>query len=111
MGSWLTYGLGSENQNLPGYITICPSLSHGGANNWGSAFLPAAYQGTRMGHASLESAKAKIPFITGKTPRQLQRMELDLIQQLSSQHMTDVGHDSELEARIQSFETRFSPAE
>ena len=49
MGSWITYGLGSENQNLPGYVTICPTLSHGGANNYGSAFLPAPYAGTPIG--------------------------------------------------------------
>ncbi len=46
MGSWVTYGLGSENQNFPGYVTICQDLSQGGANNFGSGFLPAAYQGT-----------------------------------------------------------------
>ena len=50
-GSWVTYGLGSENQNFPGYVTICQDLSQGGANNFGSAFLPAAYQGTTLGHA------------------------------------------------------------
>ena len=55
IGSWLTYGLGTENQDLPGFITICPSLSHGGANNWGSAFLPAVYQGTPIGNAGLAS--------------------------------------------------------
>ena len=49
MGSWVTYGLGSENQNFPGYVTICQDLSQGGANNFGSAFLPAAYQGTTLG--------------------------------------------------------------
>ena len=49
MGSWITYGLGTENQDLPGFITICPTLTHGGENNYGSAFLPAAYQGTRAG--------------------------------------------------------------
>ena len=58
IGSWLTYGLGTENQDLPGFITICPSLSHGGANNWGSAFLPAVYQGTPIGNAGLASEKA-----------------------------------------------------
>ena len=50
MGSWITYGLGTENQDLPGFITICPNLSHGGVNNWSSAFLPAVYQGTPIGN-------------------------------------------------------------
>src|SRR5689334_4462540 len=54
MGSWIVYGLGSENQNLPGFITIKPSLAHGGAKNWSSAFLPAAYQGTAIGNAGIK---------------------------------------------------------
>src|SRR5436305_1770015 len=62
MGSWITYGLGTENQNLPGFITICPTLTHGGVNNWSSAFLPAAYQGTPIGNASIASDQARIPF-------------------------------------------------
>jgi hypothetical protein len=45
MGSWVTYGLGTENQNLPGFVTICPTLAHGGVNNWGAAFLPAHLPG------------------------------------------------------------------
>ena len=55
MGSWITYGLGTENQDLPGFITICPNLSHGGVNNWSSAFLPAVYQGTPIGNAGIPS--------------------------------------------------------
>src|SRR4029079_4991534 len=61
MGSWINYGLGTENQDLPGFITVCPTLTHGGMNNWGSAFLPAAYQGTPLGNASVPSDQAKIP--------------------------------------------------
>ena len=107
MGSWLTYGLGSENQNLPGYITICPSLTHGGANNWGSAFLPAAYQGTPMGHANIASEQAKIPFITRRTPLELQRLELDYLKSLNQNHLHQLGRDNQLESRIQSFELAF----
>ena len=54
LGSWALYGLGTENQNLPGYITIKPALAHGGAKNWSSAFLPGAYQGTAIGHSGLK---------------------------------------------------------
>ena len=107
IGSWLTYGLGTENQDLPGFITICPSLSHGGANNWGSAFLPAVYQGTPIGSAGLASEKAKIPFITRRTPQDLQRMELDLLKQLNQQRISELGPDQELESRIESFELAF----
>lgn len=107
IGSWLTYGLGTENQDLPGFITICPSLSHGGANNWGSAFLPAVYQGTRIGYAGLESDKAKVPFINRRTPAQLQRLELDLMKEMNHDHLGRTGDDQELESRIESFELAF----
>ncbi len=60
MGSWITYGLGTENQNLPGFITICPTLAHGGVNNWSSAFLPAVYQGTPIGNASIPADQAMV---------------------------------------------------
>jgi hypothetical protein len=60
MGSWITYGLGTENQNLPGFLTICPTLGHGGVQNWGSAFLPATYQGTPIGNAGIKAAQAAI---------------------------------------------------
>src|SRR5688572_515235 len=53
IGSWVTYGLGSENRNLPGFLTLCPTLTHGGVNNWSSAFLPAVYQGTPLGSAGV----------------------------------------------------------
>ena len=107
MGSWLSYGLGSENQNLPGYITICPSLTHGGSNNWSSAFLPAAYQGTRIGNASTASEMAKIPFVTRKTSPELQRLELDYLRQLNEGNLEITGPDSQLESRIQAFELAF----
>ena len=61
MGSWAIYGLGTENQNLPAYLTLKPGLSHGGAKNWSSGFLPAAYQGTAVGHGGMsidESGRA-----------------------------------------------------
>ena len=63
MGSWITYGLGTENQNLPGFVTICPTLGHGGVQNWSSAFLPAAYQGTPIGNASIPAKTAAINYI------------------------------------------------
>src|SRR4051794_30539572 len=94
MGSWITYGLGSENQDLPGFITICPNLSHGGVNNWSSAFLPAAFQGTPIGATGIPSDRAKIPFIANPgTPRSLQRLELDLIQEMNRDHLSQSGAD------------------
>jgi hypothetical protein len=108
MGSWITYGLGSENQNLPGFITICPTLTHGGVNNWSSAFLPAAYQGTPLGSASVPAEQATIPFIKNpESPRTVQRLELDLLQEMNREHLEQAGPDAALEGRINSFELAF----
>ncbi len=108
MGSWITYGLGSENQNMPGYVTVCPTQSHGGANNYSSAFLPAAYAGTSVGAVGVPSREARIPFIANKeTPRDVQRQELDLIQQMNREQLASTGPDRELEGRIESFELAY----
>lgn len=109
MGSWITYGLGTENQDLPGYVTICPNLSHGGVNNWSSAFLPAAYQGTPLGTTGIAAERAVIPFIKSAhdAPRDLQRMELDFIQELNGNHLQRSGADQALEGRINAFELAF----
>ena len=66
MGSWALYGLGTENQNLPGFITIKPSLGHGGQNNWSSSFLPGEYQGTPIGNSGMkveEIEKEPMPYL------------------------------------------------
>jgi hypothetical protein len=108
MGAWITYGLGSENQNFPGYVTMCQDLSQGGANNFGSAFLPAAYQGTALGHSGVKPQDARIPFIgSGSTPRDRQRLEIELVAQMDRRQAPRRGPDSELDARIASFELAF----
>ncbi|MEO8353598.1 MAG: DUF1501 domain-containing protein, partial [Chthoniobacteraceae bacterium] len=56
MGSWVTYGLGTENENLPGFVSIAPSLGNGGPRNYGNAFLPAVYQGTALGRSGLPAS-------------------------------------------------------
>ncbi len=107
MGSWVVYGLGSENQNLPGYITIKPSLAHGGAKNWASGFLPAAYQGTAIGNAGIkiEDLAEPIEYLSNKgyTPEQ-QRYELDMLQKMNRAHQFEREFDPELEGRINAFE-------
>ena len=73
-------GWAPRTRTCPGFITICPTLTHGGVNNWSSAFLPAVYQGTPIGNAAHRSQQAKIPFVENShTPAHLQRMELDLL--------------------------------
>jgi hypothetical protein len=109
MGSWILYGLGSENHNLPGFITMCPTLTHGGVNAYSSSFLPADYAGTPLGNASIPSDQAKIPFIenSDKLPRDLQRLELDLLQEMNREQQLQAGADEQLNARINSFELAF----
>ena len=107
MGSWLTYGLGTENQNLPGYLTICQSLSQGGANNFGSSFLPAVFQGTPIGNNGIPTKDAKIPFIESRISSRQQRVELDMLRRLTEHHLVQTGPDSDLESRIENFELAF----
>lgn len=108
MGAWIQYGLGTENQNLPGFITICPTLAHGGVKNWGSAFLPARYQGVPLGVASQPSTNAKVKFIDNpKWSSSTQRMQLDFLREINEQHLQSSGPEGSLEARIQSFELAF----
>lgn len=108
MGSWVTYGLGTENQNLPSFVTICPTLAHGGLKNWSSAFLPADYQGTPLGVASQPSTNAKVKYTQNqRVSRRQQRIQLDLLRQMNQQHMDGLGPNQELEGRINSFELAF----
>lgn len=108
MGSWVTYGLGTENQNLPGFITICPTLGHGGVQNWSSAFLPADFQGTPIGNASIKARDAQLKFIHNEevTP-DLQRLQLDMLRGVNERHRQPLGPDPQLEGRINSFELAF----
>jgi hypothetical protein len=108
MGSWLTYGLGSENQNLPGFVALCP----GGypiqeSQNWQSAFLPGAYQGTFIDsqHTELPRLIENIRNDSG-TPKE-QRSQLDLLMELNRRHQESRRDEAGLEARIQSFELAF----
>lgn len=106
-GSWVGYGLGTENENLPAFITICPTLTHGGVNNYSSAFLPAVYHGTPLGNASVPSEQAKIPFITPRTTPDRQLLELELLDEINREQLIRTGPDLALEGRIQAFELAF----
>lgn len=108
MGSWINYGLGTTNQNLPGFVALCP----GGVpivetQNWRSAFLPGAFQGTHIDTKNTDIDKLIANIENKKTPRDLQRKQLDLIQQLNRQHQEERPGDAALEARIQSFELAY----
>lgn len=108
IGSWVSYGLGTENANLPAFVTICPTLAFGGINNWSSAFLPAAYSGTPLGDASIPSERARVKYINNsKLPRNIQQMQLEQLARLNREHQSHSGPEASLEARISSFELAF----
>ncbi len=108
MGSWVSYGLGTDNANLPAFVTICPTLAHGGINNWSSAFLPALYQGTPLGNASVPADQARVKYISNsKLPREIQRLQLDRLATMNRDHQARSGPEASLEARINSFELAF----
>ena len=110
MGSWVVYGLGTENRNLPAFLTLKPGLSHGGAKNWSSGFLPAGYQGIAVGHGglSIDDLREPIEHLKNKTlTTDQQRYELDMLQQMNRQSADRWNHDAEFEARIQAFELAF----
>lgn len=107
-GSWTTYGLGTENQNLPGFIAMCP----GGypiteTANWRSAFLPGVYQGTYIDskHQDIEKLIANIR--NNSLSLEKQRAQLNLVQALNEQHLDQRGYDPQLESRIHSLELAY----
>ena len=109
VGSWVTYGLGSENQNLPGFISMCPGgYPIKGAENWQAGFLPGAYQATYIDskHREIERLIANIRNASGMG-REEQRRQLDLLQMLNGRHQKARQEDPELEARVQSFELAY----
>lgn len=108
MGSWIAYGLGTENRALPAFITICPTLAHGGVNNWSSAFLPADYQGVPLGNASVPVEQARVRYIqNSRIPPDLQRRQLDLLAEVNREHLDRLGPELALEGRLNSFELAF----
>jgi len=103
MGSWLLYGLGSENQSLPGFVVISPAQPAQGAPLWSSSFLPAAYQGTLISDLGNPIANLKNAAFSNNQ----QRAQLDLLRQLNDLHRQQREEDSRLSARIESFELAY----
>jgi hypothetical protein len=107
-GAWVTYGLGTENRNLPAFLAMCP----GGypivaTRNWRSAFLPGACQGTYINTKNTDVEKLIENIRNGRLPLDQQRRQLDLTQLLNAKHAKDRLHDPQLESRIESFELAF----
>ena len=107
MGSWLCYGLGSENQNLPGFVVLCPGKPVVGPQLWSNSFLPGVFQGCHINNGNMDPTKV-IPHLTnhylGKPD---QRSLLDLMAQLNRKHLAERERDSQLEGRIASMEMAY----
>ena len=108
MGAWVLYGLGAENANLPGFITLNPPSRVGGAQNYGSSFLPAVYQGTRIGQLGQSLKTATVGNLKNpRLDRSLQRRQIDFVQSLNRGLAEERQSDEQIESVIQSFELAF----
>jgi hypothetical protein len=107
MGSWITYGLGTENQNLPGFVVLCPGTPVLGPPLWSSSFLPAVYQATYISNKERDPNKL-IPYIRNDHLNlNQQRQQLDLLGQLNAMHLKAKGPEPQLEGCIQSMEVAY----
>ena len=104
MGSWVNYGLGTQNENLPGFVSIAPSLGNGGPRNYGSAFLPAVFQGTPLGRTGLPAKETNFRNITPARSMDEAKRQFDLLRKLNDAQLATKPGDSELEAVINSYE-------
>lgn len=107
VGAWVSYGLSSENENLPAFVSIAAPTAHGGPRNYGSAFLPASHQATVIGRGG-KYGKGTIADLKSPQLNDLQQQEqVDLIQSLNRQHLKAAGNDRQIEGAIASFELAF----
>lgn len=107
MGSWFSYGLGTENESLPGYVVLCPGRPVRFSILWSSAFLPGEHQGTYINHSNLDPQKL-IPFLRNKSlSAEHQQRQLELMRTLNEVHRADRDDDAQLDARITAMETAF----
>jgi hypothetical protein len=107
MGAWSIYGLGTENENLPGFITLTPPSGFGGAQNYGSAFLPAIYQAQRIGQEGRPIAGAEVRNLASPLSNLAERSELELVQTLNREKLARDRFNPEVEGVIQSYELAF----
>lgn len=106
-GAWLTYGLGSENQNLPGFVVLCPGLPVADVSNWRSAFLPGIFQGTHIDTRKTKPGELLENIENRGVTRTDQRRQLDVLASLNRRHQEARADDAALEARIQSLELAY----
>src|SRR5438034_1495973 len=106
LGSWLMYGLGSENRNLPGFVVLCPGMPVVGSPLWSSAFLPAVFQGTFLKNTDSDPYKL-IRNIKPQASVESQRRQVELLAAINREHLATRSGDNQLEASIESMETAF----
>ena len=107
-GSWLTWGMGSANENLPGFVALCPGgMPVGGAGNWRSAFLPGVYQGTHVDTSKSDSTKLIEHIKNSQLTASRQREQFEFLQAVNARHLQQRPEESSIEARIRSFELAF----
>lgn len=106
LGSWMLYGLGVENESLPGYVVLCPGRPVRFSTLWSSGFLPGSYQGTYVNFSELAPDKL-IPFLRGPTPDSDQARQMELLRSLNREHLSSRDSDPQLETRIGAFESAF----
>jgi hypothetical protein len=104
MGSWVLYGLGTGNSNLPGFVSIAPSAGNGGPRNYGNAFLPAVYQGTALGKAGGPASEATIRDLAGSLTPAAKEANFNLLRELHAEQLRRNPGDAELEAVASSYE-------
>ena len=106
VGAWVSYGLGKENENLPAFVSISPSASHGGPRNYGAAFLPAAHQATAIGSNGKLDEKATFRFLNSSSKTSVQSRKLELLKEMNQEHLKRTKY-APVEGIIQSMELAF----
>ncbi len=105
MGAWINYGLGTENNSLPGFVTINPPPTKGGPRNYSNAFLPSIYQGTPLGRAGQSVRDAGFKNVRNdRIPSEMQKRQFEFLQKMNREQAMQAGGGDELEAAIESFE-------
>ena len=107
LGSWITYGLGTDNQDLPGFVALCPGKPVVGPQLWSNSFLPGVYQGTHINNHVVDPKKILRNVENRYLAPTAQREQLDLLQQMNRMHLDRSDHDPQLDARISALELAF----
>ncbi|MFN7931735.1 MAG: DUF1501 domain-containing protein [Bryobacteraceae bacterium] len=107
MGAWITYGLGTENQNLPGFVVLCPGFPVLGSSLWSNGYMPSLYQGVHIQNSAIEPEKLIHHLRNMELNAEEQRRQLSLLEQLNRKYLARTGADAQLEGAVQSMESAY----